>query len=73
MAMDRKAYNDKYWAEHRYEILKKRRERYKKDKKKIDAQNRRWLDANREHWNAYMRDYRKKKKAEKAILEEHSH
>lgn len=65
MAKDRSEYNKKYWAEHKEELSAHRKERYKREKDKIDAINRRWLDANREHWNAYMRERRRKAKLDK--------
>lgn len=40
----------------------------KKEKKAPLTQverNQRWREKNREHWNAYMREYRKRKKAER--------
>lgn len=60
----RREYNAKYWASHREELSKSRRERYKRDKAVILESNKRWLEKNRDHWNAYQREYRKRKIAE---------
>ena len=65
MTMTRKEYNAKYWAEHKEEISAKRKEYYKEHKEEIDKRNRVWLDANREHWNEYMRKRRAKQKLDK--------
>ena len=55
-----KEYNAKYWAEHKEEISKRRKEFYKEHKEEIDARHQRWLDENRDHWNKYMRERRRK-------------
>ena len=55
-------YNARYYAEHKKEISERRKKVYKRDKKKITERNLKWRDNNREHWNAYMREYRRKKK-----------
>lgn len=57
-----KEYNAKYYAEHKKEISERRKEVYKKDKKKIIDRNKKWQKDNREYWNAYMREYRRRKK-----------
>ena len=50
-------YNKRYWREHKEEIKKKRGNTTEK--------TRAWREANRERWNAYMREYRRKKKEER--------
>ena len=57
-----KEYNAKYWAEHKKEISEKRKEAYQRDKDKIKVRNKKWVEKNREKWNAYLREYRKAKK-----------
>ena len=57
----RKEYNAKYWSKHSEEINKSRRAKYKEDKDKFLDRNKRWLDKNRDRWNAYQREYRKRK------------
>ena len=63
--MNRSEYNAKYWAEHKKEISERRKKLYREHKEEIDERNKRWLNANREHWNAYLREYRRKKKLDK--------
>ena len=65
-----KAYNQKYWAAHKVEINNRRKEDYKINKEKILARNKKWIADNREHWNAYQRAYRKKRRAALDMLKE---
>ena len=60
-----KEYNARYWAEHRTELLAKKKRAYEKDPAKVRERNKRWLDANRDKWNAYMRERRRKAKLDK--------
>ena len=57
-----KEYNAKYYAEHKEELSKKRKEMYKKDRERIIERNKKWLKDNREQWNEYMREYRRRRK-----------
>ena len=59
----RSEYNAKYWAANRERISKKRKENYEKDPSKILERNKRWLENNREHWNAYQREYRRRQRS----------
>ena len=61
-------YNSRYYAEHKEEISERRKKVYKRDKKKITERNLKWRNNNREHWNAYMREYRRKKKENVVII-----
>lgn len=63
--MNKSEYNAKYWAEHKKEISERRKKLYKEHKAEIDERNKRWLNANRDKWNAYMRERRKKAKLDK--------
>lgn len=58
-----KEYNAKYWATHRSEIAKARKKKYDADPDKHKARTLKWMKENKERWNAYMREYRKKIKA----------
>ena len=60
-----KEYNSKYWAEHKSEISAHRKAFYQEHKAEINERNKRWLDANRDKWNAYMRERRRKAKLDK--------
>ena len=64
MAKTVKQYNAEYWAKHKEEISAHRKAFYQEHKAEINERNKRWLNANRDKWNAYMREYRKRKKAE---------
>ena len=61
-----KEYNAKYWQEHKEEISERRKKLYKERKGEIDERNKRWLDANRDKWNAYMRERRRKAKLDRS-------
>ena len=60
-----KEYNAKYWADHKEQISARRKETYKRDRDAIIRRNKQWLENNKEHWNAYQREYRRKKKLDK--------
>ena len=55
-----KEYNAKYYQEHKQEISERKKQHYQEHKEDILARNKRWMENNREHWNAYMRNRRKK-------------
>lgn len=57
-----KEYNANYWKEHKEEISEARKRKYKKDRDKILTRNKKWLKDNKDHWNAYQREYRRRKK-----------
>lgn len=59
----RSEYNAKYWAAHKERISEKRRKAYKEDPTKVNERNKRWLENNRERWNAYQREYRRRHNA----------
>lgn len=65
MTKDRSEYNAKYWAEHKEELCARRKEVYKRDRDKINKRNIQWKKDNKEKWNAYMREYRRRKKLDK--------
>lgn len=58
--MNTKEYNAEYYRKHRKEISEQRKQHYQEYKECIRARNRKWLENNREQWNAYMRNRRKK-------------
>lgn len=60
-----KEYNKKYWAEHREEIAIKRQS--SKDHRTEYA--REWRKKNRGQYNAYMREYLRKRRQEKKQAE----
>ena len=60
-----KEYNARYYQEHRDEIKAKKKEQYEADPVKYKERAKAWVEANREQWNAYMRERRKKLKAQK--------
>ena len=65
MTKDRSEYNAKYWAEHKEELCARRKEVYKRDRDKINKRNIQWKKDNKEKWNAYMSEYRRRKKLDK--------
>lgn len=60
-----KEYNAQYYQEHQDKIKVKRKEQYKSDPAKYKKRAKAWVEANREQWNAYMRERRRKLKAQK--------
>lgn len=66
MSFDKKAYDKEYAKTHREKMnaaVKKWRETHPDEWKKRNAANfRRWIEKNREKYNAYQRDYRAKQK-----------
>lgn len=50
----------KYWAEHSAEIAAKRK--LKRDPQKNKERVYKWREANKEKWNAYMRQYKRRKR-----------
>lgn len=58
-------YNKKYWREHKEQISAQRKKHYAENKETIIARNVQWKKDNREHWNAYLREWRRKKKLDK--------
>ena len=56
--------NARYRAAHREELNKLKKEKYKKDKSRFLEANKRWIAKNRDYWNAYQREYRKRRKGE---------
>ena len=67
MTDKRRQYNKDYWSKHKDEISKKRKKRYKVNKdvqEKIAERSKRWVEKNRDKWNKYQREYRRRKRAE---------
>ena len=62
--MNTKEYNAKYWKEHKEQISERRKKFYQEHKEEISKRNKRWIEANRDKWNAYQREYYRRKKAE---------
>ena len=60
--MNTKEYNAKYYREHKKEISEKKKQYYLENKELVLARNRKWIENNREQWNAYVRNRRKKGK-----------
>ncbi len=60
-----KEYNARYYQEHQDKIKAKKKELYKADPAKYKERAKAWVEANREQWNAYMRERRRKLKAQK--------
>lgn len=61
-----KEYNAQYWNDHKKEISEKRKKRYKEDeehREHVAKKSKEWVENNRDKWNAYMRERRKKAKA----------
>lgn len=55
-----KEYNAKYYREHKEEISEKRKKKYHADPEPYKEAVYKWRENNREKWNAYMRERRKK-------------
>lgn len=60
--MNRQEYFKKYYEEHKKELSEKKAEYYKRNPEKYKASHARWMQENREKWNAYMRERRRKAK-----------
>lgn len=60
--MNRREYFKKYYEEHKKELSEKKAEQYKRNPEKYKAAHARWMQENREKWNAYMRERRRKAK-----------
>ena len=71
----KRLYDIAYREAHKEDYLDYQKEYYKKNKKRITEQRKtnpnnainykKWVEEHREEWNAYMRDYNRKKKGEK--------
>lgn len=65
----KKAYAKKYWQEHKAECneaVKRWRKAHPEKARELNTTNHsKWVEANRDKWNAYMREYRKKRKEKK--------
>ena len=57
-----KEYNAKYYQGHKQQIVERKKKHYKEHKEEILSRNRKWVENNRERWNEYMRERRKKLK-----------
>lgn len=57
-----KEYNAKYWAEHKKEISEKRKKQYRKNRTELLSKHDKWVKENRDYWNAYQKEYRRRKK-----------
>lgn len=60
---DKKEYNAKYYQEHKAEIAERKKRHYEEHREEILARNKKWQKDNKEYWNEYMRERRKKLKA----------
>ena len=60
-----KEYNAKYYQEHKAEIRERKIKRYKENPEIYKERAKQWVEANREKWNAYMRERRKQAKINK--------
>lgn len=66
--MNRAEYNAEYWKKNKKIISEKRKKKYREDKGKreeILKKHKQWVEENRERWNAYQREYRRRKKEAK--------
>ena len=61
---NKKEYMQEYWIKNKKRLSAQRSKYYQEHKEEIDERNKAWLEKNRDKWNAYMREYRKRKKAE---------
>lgn len=61
----KKEYNASYWEANKKRISEKRKADYMKNRDKITERNKKWKKDNREQWNAYLREYRTKRKVDK--------
>ena len=71
----KRLYDMAYREAHKEDYLDYQKEYYKKNKKRIAEQrktnpnnainNKKWIEEHREKWNAYVRDYNRKKKEKK--------
>ena len=61
-----KEYNAKYYREHKEEILARKKENYRKNSEAYKQRARQRVQRDREGWNAYMREWRRKRKEKKA-------
>lgn len=61
----RNAYARRYYAEHHQEMREKYHRRVAADPQRYRNYHLKWLENNREKWNAYMREYNKKRKEAK--------
>ena len=57
-----KEYNAKYYQGHKQQIVERKKKHYKEHKEEILSRNKKWVENNREQWNEYMRERRKKLK-----------
>lgn len=62
-----KDYNRKYWAEHKEEINAKRRTQQTTAER--SAYHLKWQQAHRDRYNAYQREWRRRKKEEQKALD----
>ena len=62
-----------YREANREKIAENKRAYYEANREKIAENKRAYYEANREKWNAYMREYRRRKKAEAAMKGDECH
>lgn len=62
---DKKEYMREYWIKNKKRLSIQRSKYYKEHKEEIDERNKVWLENNRDKWNAYMRERRRKAKLDK--------
>ena len=65
MTKSKKQLNAEYWERNKEKISAKRKLKYhSKDKEQRVASSKKWLKENRDRWNAYQREYKRKRRAE---------
>lgn len=63
MAKSKKQRNAEYWEKNKEKISAKRKLQYHGDtREKRLASSKKWLKENRDRWNAYQREYRRKQR-----------
>ena len=62
---DHKEYMREYWIKNKKRLSAQRSKYYQEHKEEIDERNKNWLENNRDKWNAYMRERRRKAKLDK--------
>lgn len=62
---NKKEYMQEYWIKNKKRLSAQRSKYYQEHKEEIDERNKVWLENNRDKWNAYMRERRRKAKLDK--------
>lgn len=65
MTKSKKQLNAEYWERNKEKISAKRKLKYhSEDKEQRVASSKKWLKENRDRWNAYQREYKRRRRAE---------